>query len=64
MRLLKVRGFRPKLFQSAEPFFASPYEEEGICLVVDVHLNGVTGPATHAFRSYQSYSSPEKTVSA
>ena len=42
-RLLKVYGFRPKLFQSAEAFFATPDEEEAACLVLDVQLNGVSG---------------------
>ena len=42
-RLLKVYGFRPKLFQSAEAFFANPEEEEAVCLVLDVQLNGVSG---------------------
>ena len=43
-RLLKVHGFRPKLFQSAETFFASAdNDDEAVCLLLDVHLNGVSG---------------------
>jgi FixJ family two-component response regulator len=43
-RLLKVHGFRPKLFQSAETFFASGNnDDEAVCLLLDVHLNGVSG---------------------
>ena len=42
-RLLKVHGFRPKLFQSAEEFFASPEDEQALCLLLDVHLNGASG---------------------
>jgi FixJ family two-component response regulator len=42
-RLLKVYGFRSKLFQSAEAFFATPVEEEAACLVLDVQLNGACG---------------------
>jgi FixJ family two-component response regulator len=43
-RLLKAHEFRPKLFQSAEMFFASGYnDDEAVCLLLDVHLNGVSG---------------------
>jgi FixJ family two-component response regulator len=43
-RLLKVHGFRPKLFQSAETFFAcGDNDDEAVCLLLDVHLNGVSG---------------------
>ena len=43
-RLLKVHGFRPKLFQSAEPFFASVGNgDDALCLLLDVHLNGASG---------------------
>jgi FixJ family two-component response regulator len=43
-RLLKVHGFRPKLFQSAEAFFASvDNEDDALCLLLDVHLNGASG---------------------
>jgi FixJ family two-component response regulator len=40
-RLLKVHGFRPKLFQSAEAFLASnDNDDDALCLLLDVHLNG------------------------
>jgi FixJ family two-component response regulator len=42
-RLLKVYEFRPKLFQYAEAFFATPDKEEAACLVLDVQLNGACG---------------------
>jgi FixJ family two-component response regulator len=43
-RLLKVHGFRPKVFQSAEAFFASVDDDDGaLCLLLDVHLNGASG---------------------
>jgi FixJ family two-component response regulator len=42
-RLLKVHGFRPKVFQSAEAFFASVDDDYGaLCLLLDVHLNGAS----------------------
>ena len=43
-RLLKVHGFHPKLFQSAEDFFASvDNDDDVLCLLLDVHLNGASG---------------------
>jgi FixJ family two-component response regulator len=43
-RLLKVHGLRPKVFQSAEAFFASVDDDDGaLCLLLDVHLNGASG---------------------
>jgi FixJ family two-component response regulator len=43
-RLLKVHGFLPKLFQSAEAFFASvDDDDDAVCLLLDVHLNGASG---------------------
>ena len=43
-RLLKVHGFRPKVFQSAEAFFASVDDHDGaLCLLLDVQLNGASG---------------------
>jgi FixJ family two-component response regulator len=43
-RLLKVHGFRPKLFQSAEEFLASvDSDDDALCLLLDVHLNGASG---------------------
>ena len=43
-RLLKVHGFCPKLFQSAEAFLASVDDgDEALCLLLDVHLSDVSG---------------------
>jgi FixJ family two-component response regulator len=42
-RLLKVHGFRSKLFESAEAFFGSTHNDEALCLLLDVHLNGTSG---------------------
>jgi FixJ family two-component response regulator len=42
-RLLKVGGFEPALFDSAEAFVASPPEREWLCLIVDVQLTGMSG---------------------
>jgi FixJ family two-component response regulator len=43
-RLLKVHGFRPKLFQSAEAFLASvDNDDDALCLLLDVHLNDASG---------------------
>ena len=42
-RLLKVHGFRPKLFDSAETFLAAARDADARCLLLDVHLNGTSG---------------------
>jgi FixJ family two-component response regulator len=42
-RLLTVQGFSPQLFHSTETFFASVNGEDAMCLLLDVHLNGVSG---------------------
>ena len=43
-RLLTVHGFYPKLFQSADAFFASVnLDDEEVCLLLDVHLSGSSG---------------------
>jgi FixJ family two-component response regulator len=42
-RLLTVHGFRPKLFDSAQAFFAAFDNDEAICLLLDVHLDQVSG---------------------
>ena len=43
-RLLTVHGFRPRLFESAETFFAAADDDdEAVCLLLDVHLNGASG---------------------
>ena len=42
-RLLKAGGFEPALFDSAETFIASPPNRAWLCLIVDVHLTGMSG---------------------
>ena len=42
-RLLLAGGFEPALFDSAETFMASPPQESLLCLIVDVHLTGMSG---------------------
>lgn len=43
VRLLRQTGLRPSAFQSAEGFLASPMRSEFGCLVLDVHLHGMSG---------------------
>jgi FixJ family two-component response regulator len=42
-RLLQAGGFEPDLFESAETFIASRRHRTWLCLVVDVHLTGMSG---------------------
>ena len=42
-RLLLAGGFEPALFDSAETFIASPPQRAFFCLIVDVHLTGMSG---------------------
>ena len=42
-RLLRVAGFRVITFPSAEEFLGRPQEERIGCLVLDIHLSGMTG---------------------
>jgi FixJ family two-component response regulator len=42
-RLLQAGGFEPALFESAETFIASRPTRSWLCLVVDVHLPGMSG---------------------
>ena len=42
-RLLQAGGFEPVLFDSAETFMASPPSRAWLCLIVDVHLTGMSG---------------------
>jgi FixJ family two-component response regulator len=42
-RLLQVAGFDPVLFDSAEAFVASLPNRAPLCLIVDVHLSGMSG---------------------
>jgi len=42
-RLLWAGGYEPVLFDSAETFIASPSDHPWLCLIVDVHLPGMSG---------------------
>jgi FixJ family two-component response regulator len=42
-RLLRAGGFEPALFDSAETFIASRLDRAPLCLIVDVHLTGMSG---------------------
>jgi FixJ family two-component response regulator len=42
-RLLGAAGFTVKTFGSAEEFLASDHPEQIGCLVLDIHLNGLSG---------------------
>ncbi|HEY7297913.1 MAG TPA: response regulator [Xanthobacteraceae bacterium] len=42
-RLLKVHGFRSKVFASAEAFLESAFQIDVGCLVLDIHLDGMSG---------------------
>jgi FixJ family two-component response regulator len=42
-RLLSAHGFAPRTFDSAETFCASANPDAGLCLVLDINLNGVSG---------------------
>jgi FixJ family two-component response regulator len=42
-RLLLASGFEPALFNCAESFIASQPTREWLCLIVDVHLTGMSG---------------------
>jgi FixJ family two-component response regulator len=42
-RLLLAGGFEPALFDSAETFIASRSTRAWLCLIVDVHLTGMSG---------------------
>ena len=42
-RVLQVGGFEPALFDSAEAFISSRPTGALLCLIVDVHLTGMSG---------------------
>jgi FixJ family two-component response regulator len=42
-RVLQAGGFEPALFHSAEAFISSPPTTRWLCLIVDVHLTGMSG---------------------
>jgi FixJ family two-component response regulator len=42
-RLLRVAGYQTALFSSAEAFLESPETDQVACLVLDIHLPGLSG---------------------
>jgi FixJ family two-component response regulator len=42
-RVLHAGGFEAAVFESAEAFIASPPKRPLVCLIVDVHLAGMSG---------------------
>jgi len=42
-RLLRASGFDVSTYASAEAFLAGPAADKGICLVLDIHLGGMSG---------------------
>jgi FixJ family two-component response regulator len=42
-RVLRASGFETVLFDSAEAFLKAPAEPVPLCLIVDVHLTGMSG---------------------
>src|SRR5215470_12907360 len=42
-RLLNASGFDTEVFRSAEAFLARPAAREVACLVIDIHLGGMSG---------------------
>ena len=42
-RLLRAGGFKPAPYASAEEFLASPPAQTPICLLLDIHLEGMSG---------------------
>ena len=45
--LMRSLRFAAETFASAEDFLASPHLDEAACLVVDVHMPGMSGPNLH-----------------
>ena len=43
-QLLKILGYRVKVFSSAESFLNSQALAKTNCLILDVHLPGMSGP--------------------
>src|SRR5260370_26564495 len=42
-RLLRAKGFDVEVFASAEAFLAGATTSEAACLVLDIHLDGISG---------------------
>ena len=46
-RLVRLAGFQPVIFRSAEEFLLSPESSRVRCLLVDIQLGGMSGIAMH-----------------
>jgi len=57
-RLLRTGGFEPELFESAETFIASRLNRVPFCVIVDVHLSGMSGLDLQARIRHQSSEVP------
>src|SRR4051812_38360646 len=42
-RLLNASGFDTEVFASAEAFLARAFDREAACLLIDIHLGGMSG---------------------
>ena len=42
-RLLRASGFEVATYASAAAFLGRPADDTGLCLVVDIHLGGMSG---------------------
>ena len=42
-RVLRIAGFEPELFESAEAFLATPPSRAPLCLILDIQLRGMSG---------------------
>jgi FixJ family two-component response regulator len=42
-RVLQAGGFEPALFESAEAFVAARHDRAPMCVIIDVHLTGMSG---------------------
>jgi FixJ family two-component response regulator len=63
-RLLHAAGFEVSTYDSAEAFLGSPATDTGICLVVDIHLGGMSGLELAAFLDQQERPVPIVFISA
>lgn len=46
-RMLRIGGFVPLMYGSAEAFLDEHRTEEAMCMILDVHLPGIDGFALH-----------------
>ena len=63
-RLLRASGFEVTTYASAEAFLGRPANDEGICLVLDIHLAGMSGLELAGYLDEQGRSVPIVFISA